>query len=258
VLTKSNEGVKEDVMAEKSKSVENVVFMMIPNRKQDTGMDPISGNRLKTLEAFTCTYEQAFGHGIAAEVMKGIEIPNGLDFYFRPYNDARVLGLLRKPYNTNTFKYFLGKAENCKTNDELFVNEIIDYFIKENQKNKSDIFNVKRGKTNWGTVNVSDHNKDIAIKVINEALVEVAKQYGLDGKPTTTIRPNVKPIENQYLPTKADCEMALAALKKSKKDSSVTKEDLFDWLVQHLQDKGISMKSNWKVITERNLEFWFS
>ena len=251
-------GAKENVMTEKSKSVENVVFMMIPSRNQDTGMDPISGNLLKTLETFTCTYEQAFGHGIAAEVMKEITIPNGLDFYFRPYNDARVLGLLRNPNNTNTFKYFLGKAENCKTNDELFVNEIIDYFTKENQKNKSDIFNVKRGRTNWGTVNVSGHNKDIAIKVINEALVGIAKEYGLDGKPTTTIRPNVKPIENEYLPTKADCEMALAALKKSKNVSSATKEELFGWLEKHFQHKGILMKDNWKLITERNFELWFS
>ena len=134
-------------MPEKLETSENVVFFMLPNRREDSGMDPISGKLLKTLETFSCTYEQAFGRGIASEVMRGIRIPNGLDFYFRPYNDARVLGLLTNPDNTNTFKYFLGKAENCKTNDQLFVNEIIEYFERENEKNESDIFSVERGRT---------------------------------------------------------------------------------------------------------------
>ena len=66
------------------------------------------------------------------------------------------------------------------------------------------------------------------------------------------------PLPTDYLPTKTDCEMALKALQKRGKGSSVNKEDLFDWLEQDLQDKGISMKSNWKVITERNFELWFS
>ena len=60
-----------------------------------------------------------------------------------------------------------------------------------------------------------------------------------------------------YLPTKADCEMALKASQKSRKSSSIRKEDVFDWLEKHFQDRGISLKSNWKIITERNLDTWF-
>ena len=76
------------------------------------------------------------------------------------------------------------------------------------------------------------------------------KEISKGGKSSETPKTN-------YLPTKADCEMALKALQKLGKGSSVSKEELFDWLEQHFQDKGISMKSNWKVITERNLDIWF-
>ena len=64
--------------------------------------------------------------------------------------------------------------------------------------------------------------------------------------------------EKNYLPTKSDCELALNALKGERKVSSATREDLFEWLEQHFQNKGVSMKDNWKLITERNLELWFS
>jgi hypothetical protein len=69
---------------------------------------------------------------------------------------------------------------------------------------------------------------------------------------------SAEPPQTNYLPTKADCETALKALQKRGKGSSVDKEELFEWLEQRLQDKGILMKSNWKVITERNFELWFS
>ena len=69
-----------------------------------------------------------------------------------------------------------------------------------------------------------------------------------------------KPCETSinYLPTKSDCEMALKAFEREKKIPSATKEDLFEWLEKHYQDKGFSMKENWKLVTERNLEIWFS
>jgi hypothetical protein len=60
-----------------------------------------------------------------------------------------------------------------------------------------------------------------------------------------------------YLPAKTDCEMAVAALRKGAKGSSISKEDVFDWLEREFQRREISMKGNWKFITERNLEIWF-
>ena len=105
---------------------------------------------------------------------------------------------------------------------------------------------------NWGALNVSDHNKDIAIRVINEALVEIAKRYGVDESTDTIKKTNVKQTEIEYLPTKGDYEIALKALRKPGQGSSATKEQVFEWLEQHFQDKGLSMKRNWKVITERN------
>ncbi len=76
------------------------------------------------------------------------------------------------------------------------------------------------------------------------------KEVGKGGKSSEVPKRN-------YLPTKADCEMALEASQKSRKSFSISKEDLFGWLEQHFQDRGISMKSNWKIITERNLDTWF-
>lgn len=244
-------------MVKKPESLDEIVITMLPGPGKNSGINPISGKSLKTLETFNCTYEQAFGKGIAAEVMRGLTIPKGFDFYFRPYNDARVLGFLRKPNNLNTFKYFLGKASNCKNDNQLFVNEIINNFTRENKKRENDIFHVELGKTNWGTLDATENNKDDAIRVINKALVEIADRYGIDGNTITTEKPNFNKSESEYLPTEADCEIALKTLRKSKKGSSVSKEDLFDWLKRHFKDKGISMKNNWKVITERNLNIWF-
>ena len=76
------------------------------------------------------------------------------------------------------------------------------------------------------------------------------KKVSEGGKPSRTPKTN-------YLPTKGDYEIALKALKKPGQRSSATKEQVFEWLEQHFQDKGLSMKSNWKVITERNFDIWF-
>jgi len=59
------------------------------------------------------------------------------------------------------------------------------------------------------------------------------------------------------VPKKADCEMAVAALRKSGKGSSISKEEVFRWLELEFQRRGISLKRNWKVIIERNLDIWF-
>lgn len=63
--------------------------------------------------------------------------------------------------------------------------------------------------------------------------------------------------EKDYLPTKADCEMTLRALRDSEREDSFNKTAVFDWLEKYFEDKGISMKNNWRLITERNLEIWF-
>lgn len=65
-------------------------------------------------------------------------------------------------------------------------------------------------------------------------------------------------FKTDILPTKADCEMALKAFEKAGKGSSITKEQVFEWLEQHFRDKEIVLKRNWRIITERNLEIWFS
>ena len=130
------------------KRSEEIIFYMLPGPGKDTGMDPIEGKDIKTLGTFTCTYDQAFVHGTVADIMREINIPNGLDFYFRPYNYGRVIGLLRKPENPNTLKYFLGKTTDCQNNDQLFVNEIIEYFDRENQKRKIKPFYIKLVRTN--------------------------------------------------------------------------------------------------------------
>jgi len=78
-------------------------------------------------------------------------------------------------------------------------------------------------------------------------------------------RPNSFPAEvktlqtdnTNNLPNKADCEMALAALRKGAKGSLISKEEVFHWLELEFERRGISLKSNWKVITERNLNIWF-
>ncbi|MCJ7774300.1 MAG: hypothetical protein MUP22_14350 [Desulfobacterales bacterium] len=113
----------------------------------------------------------------------------------------------------------------------------------------------------YATVWISEETDEDAYESIARAAYRVKchylgirpsklKEVGKGGKFSEVSKRN-------YLPTKADCEMALKASQKSRKGSSISKEDLFDWLEQHFQDRGISMKSNWKIITERNLDTWF-
>lgn len=59
-----------------------------------------------------------------------------------------------------------------------------------------------------------------------------------------------------YLPTKNDCDRVTKNLSDSTSENEVDLEELFVELEKYLTGKGKTLKSNWKIITERNLELW--
>jgi len=62
--------------------------------------------------------------------------------------------------------------------------------------------------------------------------------------------------KNIHLPTKADCEKAVEAIIASGKDG-FGKEEVFDWLSSYFSENSITLKENWRIITQRNFEIWF-
>ena len=86
--------------------------------------------------------------------------------------------------------------------------------------------------------------------------MEIAKKYGLDGRSTRIISPNVKSIENGYLPTKADCEKAVEELLEDG-ESGVDEEDVLDRLESNFRENDVVLKGNWRMITAENIKLWF-
>lgn len=156
---------------------DEIVFFMIPPRAEDFGIHPITGERVKALGTFSCTHEQAFGRGLASYVMTRIKTPTNLSYFYRAYNDGRVIGLLRKPEKINTFKYFIGTTRDCRSADQLFLNEIIQDFQMQKDDKGRKAFIVHLGRTNWGTVDITPYNKDLAVEVSNRALQEITSRY---------------------------------------------------------------------------------
>jgi len=63
-------------------------------------------------------------------------------------------------------------------------------------------------------------------------------------------------LKTNYLPTKADCEMAIEALLKSGRHG-FGKEEIIVWLDSYFCNNNIFLKDKWKLITEMNIEIWF-
>lgn len=59
------------------------------------------------------------------------------------------------------------------------------------------------------------------------------------------------------MPTREDCEKGLRELKRTINNSSLGKNDLFDWLEEYSTRNGKVLKDNWRMITERNFDVWF-
>ena len=121
-------------------------------------------------------------------------------------------------------------------------------------------YKLKQG-DNYATVWIGEEMDEDAFDLMAGAAYLVRCHYlGEEPSKLKKVSEGGKPLgtpKTNYLPTKGDYEIALKALKKRGQRSSATKEQVFEWLEQHFQDKGLSMKSNWKVITERNFDIWF-
>jgi len=65
-----------------------------------------------------------------------------------------------------------------------------------------------------------------------------------------------KKSDYEYLPTKGDCERVIKNLSDSISENETDLEELFVELEKDLTEKGKTLKSNWKMITEENLKHW--
>ena len=65
---------------------------------------------------------------------------------------------------------------------------------------------------------------------------------------------NTKALESSYLPTKEDFESAYRALARPRESISI--DEVLDQLETSAKKKGLSLKSNWRIITEKNIEIW--
>ena len=62
--------------------------------------------------------------------------------------------------------------------------------------------------------------------------------------------------DSEYLPTKSDCERVVRNLSSSALDNEIGLDEFLVALEKDLTEKGKTLKSNWKIITEKNLKLW--
>ena len=60
----------------------------------------------------------------------------------------------------------------------------------------------------------------------------------------------------EYLPLKSDIEIAIGSAKNSGKQANL--ENILEIVEHACVKEGKMLKANWKMITERNIEIWFS
>ena len=63
-----------------------------------------------------------------------------------------------------------------------------------------------------------------------------------------------QPQDNNYLPTKEDFESAYRAL--TRPGETIAIDAVLAQLESNVKKKGLSLKSNWRMITEKNIEIW--
>ena len=65
---------------------------------------------------------------------------------------------------------------------------------------------------------------------------------------------NSQPQDNNYLPTKDDFELAYRSLTRLGDELSL--DAILDQIEINITKAGLSLKSNWRIITEKNIEIW--
>lgn len=60
-----------------------------------------------------------------------------------------------------------------------------------------------------------------------------------------------------YLPTKEDCEKVVEQLRSTSKSLQILTEDVLDLLAKKIQEKGIMLRDNWRIITKEKFRNWF-
>jgi hypothetical protein len=69
-------------------------------------------------------------------------------------------------------------------------------------------------------------------------------------------KPKERTGQNEYLPTKEDCEAAIRQL--SDENAQARTEQVLDRIEKNVTSKGMALKPNWRMITEENMNIWSS
>ncbi|MFO7883384.1 MAG: hypothetical protein R6U68_01055 [Desulfobacteraceae bacterium] len=97
-------------------------------------------------------------------------------------------------------------------------------------------------------------NKEIFAEWIsrNNHLIEQALKLNEGNPESTAMNSN----SSNYLPTKEDCEAAIRQLSDENKQARTGQ--VLDRIEENVTSKGMTLKPNWRMITEENLKIWSS
>ena len=82
------------------------------------------------------------------------------------------------------------------------------------------------------------------------------RTFSVCGDAETGNRSKEKAGQNEYLPTKEDCEAAIRQL--SDENEQARTGQVLDRIEKNVTSRGIALKSNWRMITEENMKDWSS
>jgi len=130
-------------------------------------------------------------------------------------------------------------------------------FLKTNPSNSAKGI-IQHSEGIWVKIQINRSNLDIVTEVLHSYIACFNHVFLKSIVRKSGERSSLKGRADNYIPTKDDCERVIKKISISNIETEVNFVDFLTELEKDLTEKGITLKRNWRVITEANLKLWSS
>ena len=169
-------------------------------------------------------------------------------------------GFTVKCYSTNVpdVRFCIDRGSDCGGNKILTGFVVLRPPIEIHVRSKNDIPKVKTKDSGWYMVDGRTFDVEVINKHILESYEKQINKMNLVSN-VSSLNNGFEQIrsqfqDNSYLPTKEDFESAYRTLTRLGDELSL--DAILDQIEINVTKAGLSLKSNWRMITEKNIEIW--